>query len=119
MDELGRGTSPQEGLAIALAVVKYLHDDLQCRCLFATHFFECAELAEKLHSAANYYVDTVVETQNKTQNLTFKHKIKPGYVTQSHAIFIAKISKFPNKVIDTASDRLLQYLNSKQNAISS
>ncbi|ETO32120.1 MutS domain III family protein [Reticulomyxa filosa] len=119
MDELGRGTSPQEGLAIALAVVKYLHDDLQCRCLFATHFFECAELAEKLSGAVNYYVDTVVSTQDNTQSLTFKHKIKPGYVTQSHGIFIAKISNFPTKVIDTASNHFLQYLKSKQNVVSS
>ncbi len=96
MDEVGRGTSPKEGIAIAKGIVRYLHEKTKCRTLFSTHFFEICENEDSLEKFKNYHleVDEISE-----EGLAFKHKVKPGKCTHSHGMFIAKVAKIPEEAL--------------------
>src|SRR5262249_55857689 len=78
LDEIGRGTSTYDGVSLAWAIAEYLHDQVGCRSLFATHYHELAQLAEKLPGLRNYNV-LVREWQDE---IIFLHKIAPGSADQ-------------------------------------
>jgi DNA mismatch repair protein MutS len=99
LDEVGRGTSTYDGLAIARAVVEYIHDRLGARTLFATHYHELVELAGKLPRVSNF---NVAVTEDKGE-VVFLHHIQPGGVDRSYGIHVAKLAGLPKSVINRAN----------------
>ena len=100
LDEIGRGTSTFDGLAIAWAVAEYLHDSPahSAKTLFATHYHELTELAEKLSGARNYQI-TAAE---KDGEVVFLHKLEPGKASKSYGIAVARLAGLPAKTIARA-----------------
>ncbi|MCP4360238.1 MAG: DNA mismatch repair protein MutS [Chloroflexi bacterium] len=101
LDEIGRGTSTYDGLAIAWAIIEYLHNHprLKPRTLFATHYHELVGLADLLPLIANYNVD-VAEEGDK---VVFLHHIVPGGADQSYGIHVAQLAGLPRDVINRAN----------------
>jgi len=104
LDEIGRGTSTFDGLSIAWAVAEYLHDSPKnsAKTLFATHYHELTELAEKLPGAKNYQI-TATE---KDGDVVFLHKLERGKASKSYGIAVAKLAGLPHQVIERARDVL-------------
>ena len=88
LDEVGRGTSTYDGLAIAWAAIEYLHARVRAKTLFATHYFELTELAEQLAGVKNYHV-SVKETGG---GIVFLRKVEPGAADRSYGIEVAKLA---------------------------
>ena len=107
LDEIGRGTSTYDGLAIAWAVAEYLHDAsrLGCKTLFATHYHELVELAKTLTRVGNYNV-AVVEEEEK---VIFLHRILPGATGRSYGVHVAKLAGLP-KMVTTRAREILSWL---------
>jgi len=105
LDEVGRGTSTYDGLAIAWAAVEYLHARVRAKTLFATHYFELTELAEQLAGVKNYHV-SVKETGG---GIVFLRKVEPGAADRSYGIEVAKLAGLPNEVIARARDVLAEH----------
>ncbi|MBN1484359.1 MAG: DNA mismatch repair protein MutS [Chloroflexia bacterium] len=106
LDEIGRGTSTYDGLAIARAVVEYLHNhpDLGSRTIFATHYHELTELAEVLPRLRNFNV--AVSEEGGT--VIFLRKIVPGGADRSYGIHVAQLAGLPRTVIHRAEEVLEQ-----------
>ena len=102
LDEVGRGTSTFDGLAIAQAVVEHLQARVGCRTLFATHYLQLAAL-EKLPGVAN--VQVVVRQHH--DKLVFLHQVAPGAADKSWGVHVARLAGVPAAVIDRARDLLL------------
>ncbi|MDI6784084.1 MAG: DNA mismatch repair protein MutS, partial [bacterium] len=102
LDEIGRGTSTFDGLSIAWAVAEYIHDNLQARTLFATHYHELTQLASVLPGIKNYNV-AVREWQEK---VIFLHKIIEGPCDKSYGIAVARLAGLPISVILRAKEVL-------------
>ena len=102
LDEIGRGTSTYDGLSLAWAVVEHLHDAIGCRTLFATHYHELTDLAERLPGVANFNV-AVREWQDK---VVFLHQIVPGPADKSYGIHVACLAGVPSEVTCRAADIL-------------
>ena len=100
LDEIGRGTSTFDGLAIARAVAEYLHNHprLGCKTLFATHYHELTQLADNLPRARNYNV-AVSEEQGR---IVFLRRIVPGGADRSYGIHVAQLAGMPNAVVNRA-----------------
>src|SRR5579862_329508 len=105
LDEVGRGTSTYDGLAIAWAAVEYLHARVRAKTLFATHYFELTELAEQLEGVKNYHV-SVKETGG---GIVFLRKVEPGAADRSYGIEVAKLAGLPNEVVERAREVLVQH----------
>jgi DNA mismatch repair protein MutS len=105
LDEVGRGTSTYDGLAIAWAAVEYLHGRVQAKTLFATHYFELTELAEQLAGVKNYHV-SVKETGG---GVAFLRKVEPGAADRSYGIEVAKLAGLPQEVIVRAREVLAEH----------
>src|SRR5580698_8281692 len=105
LDEVGRGTSTYDGLAIAWAAVEYLHARVRAKTLFATHYFELTELAEQLAGVKNYHV-AVKETGG---GIVFLRKVEPGAADRSYDIEVAKLAGLPNEVIARACEVLAEH----------
>ncbi|MAW66622.1 MAG: DNA mismatch repair protein MutS [Chloroflexi bacterium] len=110
LDEIGRGTSTYDGLAIAMSVAEYIHESnhLKSRTLFATHFHEMTSLESDFKRIKNYYV-SVVEDGDK---VVFLHDIKRGISERSFGIYVAELAGLPTEVIQK-SKLLLSNLESK------
>jgi DNA mismatch repair protein MutS len=104
LDEIGRGTSTFDGLSIAWAVAEYLHNSPEhsAKTLFATHYHELTELAEKLPGAKNYRV-TATE---KDGEIVFLHKLEKGKASKSYGIAVARLAGLPAETIARAKDVL-------------
>ena len=102
LDEIGRGTSTYDGVSLAWAVVEYLHNQVQSRTLFATHYHELTELEERLEGVANFNV-SVREWENE---VVFLHKIAPGAANKSYGIHVASLAGVPKAVQQRAHDIL-------------
>jgi DNA mismatch repair protein MutS len=100
LDEIGRGTSTYDGVAIAWAVVEHIHShpELNSRTLFATHYHELTQLSEILPGVRNYNV-AVIESGGK---IVFLHKIVAGSSDRSYGIHVAQLAGLPNPVIQRA-----------------
>lgn len=107
LDEVGRGTSTNDGLSIAIAIVEYLSKNLKAKTYFATHYHELTQIAEKLDNVSNLKVD-ILEDHG---DLIFLRKIMPGSADKSYGIEVAKLSGIPIKIIERAS----QVLKSMEN----
>ncbi len=105
LDEVGRGTSTYDGLAIAWAAVEFLHARVRAKTLFATHYFELTELAEQLAGVKNYHV-SVRETGG---GIAFLRKVEPGAADRSYGIEVAKLAGLPNEVITRAREVLTEH----------
>ncbi len=109
LDEVGRGTSTYDGLAIAWAAVEYIHARTRAKTLFATHYFELTELAERLSGVKNYHV-SVKETGG---GIVFLRKVESGAADRSYGIEVAKLAGLPNEVIARAREVLAEHENAE------
>jgi DNA mismatch repair protein MutS len=102
LDEIGRGTSTYDGVAIAWAVSEHLHDQVGCRTMFATHYHELMQLPEKLAHARNLNV-AVRETDG---GIVFLHRLEPGGTDRSYGIHVAELAGLPSTVVQRAREVL-------------
>ncbi len=98
LDEVGRGTSTYDGLAIAWAVLEAVHDDLKCRCLFATHYHELVQLKDKLRCLATVNV----AAREWKGELVFLHEVRPGAADKSYGLAVARLAGVPGPVLARA-----------------
>ncbi len=101
LDEIGRGTSTYDGLAIAWAVTEYIVEHLGCRGLFATHYHELTELAEQLPGVANWNVAVreQLRPDGMGRNVVFLHRIVPGATDRSYGVHVAAMAGLPGSVV--------------------
>lgn len=104
MDEVGRGTSTLDGLAIALAAIMTLATKIKAFTLFATHFFEITEISEEYPSMVNVHVSAV----EYHDNIIFQHQVKPGAASKSYGIQVAQLAGVPGEVIQLAKKKLME-----------
>jgi DNA mismatch repair protein MutS len=98
LDEVGRGTSTYDGLAIAWAVVEAIHDRNRCRCLFATHYHELTRLAERLDSLSLHHV----RAREWKGDLVLLHELARGPADRSYGLAVAKLAGLPPPVLNRA-----------------
>jgi len=102
LDEIGRGTSTYDGLAIAWAVAEHLHDATRCRAIFATHYHELCELADRLGNAANYNV----AAKEHDDSMVLLHQLVPGGSNRSYGLAVARLAGVPPVVLARAKTKL-------------
>jgi DNA mismatch repair protein MutS len=98
LDEVGRGTSTYDGLAIAWAVVEAIHDRNRCRCLFATHYHELTRLAERLDALSLHHV----RAREWKGELVLLHEVAKGPADRSYGLAVAKLAGLPAPVLGRA-----------------
>ena len=101
LDEIGRGTATFDGLAIAWAVVEFIHGRTRAKTLFATHYHELTELADLLAGVVNLHV-SVKEAGDR---VVFLRKVEPGKADRSYGIEVARLAGFPDGVIERGAVR--------------
>ncbi len=102
LDEIGRGTSTYDGLAIAWSITEHIHNSIRARTIFATHYHHLIELENVLDNVRNYHI-AVKETQD---GLIFVRKVMPGGMSKSYGIEVAKLAGVPEKVVKRAKEIL-------------
>jgi DNA mismatch repair protein MutS len=104
LDEIGRGTSTYDGMAIARAVIEYIHNSphLGCKTLFATHYHELTELESILPKVVNYNVAVAEEGDQ----VIFLHRVVPGGADRSYGIHVAQLAGVPKAVVNRAKEIL-------------
>jgi len=102
MDEIGRGTSTFDGLALASAIATQLHDKTQAYTLFATHYFELTEFPATHHAALNVHVSAA----ESGRDIIFLHEIQPGPASKSYGIQVARLAGMPAAVVNHARHTL-------------
>jgi DNA mismatch repair protein MutS len=102
MDEIGRGTSTFDGLALASGIAAHLHDKTQAFTLFATHYFELTEFPAKHHAAMNVHVSAA----ESGADIVFLHEIQPGPASRSYGIQVARLAGIPAAVVNHARHAL-------------
>ncbi|MBL0917873.1 MAG: DNA mismatch repair protein MutS [Hydrogenophaga sp.] len=103
MDEIGRGTSTFDGLALASGIATHLHDKVRCFTLFATHYFELTEFPATHHAAVNVHVSA---TEGGSKGIVFLHQIEPGPASRSYGIQVARLAGVPAPVVQHARHTL-------------
>ncbi len=99
LDEIGRGTSTYDGISLAWAITEFLHDEVQCRTMFATHYHELTDLTATLRNASNWNV----AVRESNEDVVFLHRIVEGAAGRSYGIHVAKIAGVPRLVTDRAA----------------
>ena len=102
MDEIGRGTSTFDGLALAASIATQLHDRTQAYTLFATHYFELTEFPATHHAAVNVHVSAA----ESGRDIVFLHAIEPGPASRSYGIQVARLAGIPAAVLNQARHTL-------------
>lgn len=102
MDEIGRGTSTFDGLALAWACAKHLAENLKAYTLFATHYFEITTLPESISGIANVHLNAT----EHNDNIVFLHKVQEGPASKSYGLQVAKLAGIPAAVLLQAQDQL-------------
>ncbi|MBK4775675.1 DNA mismatch repair protein MutS [Candidatus Pantoea edessiphila] len=102
MDEIGRGTSTYDGLALAWSCAYYLTNKIKSLSLFATHYFELTFLKEKYKGITNVYFDAI----EQEDNIAFMHTVKIGSMNKSHGFSVALLAGVPKEVINLAKKKL-------------
>ncbi len=113
LDEMGRGTSTFDGLALAWATVEYLHAHVGARTLFATHYHELTILAEQLAKLKNLRV----AVKESPQGIVFLHAIEDGSANKSYGIDVARLAGLPPQVIQRARQVLKQHERSERHNV--
>jgi len=103
MDEIGRGTSTFDGLALASGIAAHLHDKVKAFTLFATHYFELTEFPASHRTALNVHV-SAAEAQGR--DIVFLHQIEPGPASRSYGVQVARLAGVPNAVVQHARHTL-------------
>jgi DNA mismatch repair protein MutS len=98
LDELGRGTSTYDGVSIAWAIIEYIQEHLGAKTIFATHYHELTEIADKLERAENY----CVAVSEDNGDVVFLHKIIKGASSDSYGIEVAKLAGLPAELVNKA-----------------
>jgi DNA mismatch repair protein MutS len=98
LDEIGRGTSTYDGLALGQAIAEYLYHESRCKTLFATHFHELTRLARRLKGCRNYRV----AVREERETIVFLHRIVPGGADRSYGIHVASLAGVPEPVLARA-----------------
>lgn len=109
LDEIGRGTSTYDGISIAWSCLEYIHSNIRCRCLFATHYHELVDLASKLQSLKNF----TVKIHDSNDKLSFLYKIIEGAANKSYGIHVAELAGLPRIVLNRAKEILLELEHNK------
>ncbi|MEO8636813.1 MAG: DNA mismatch repair protein MutS, partial [Gemmatimonadales bacterium] len=102
LDEIGRGTSTYDGVAIAWSVTEHLHDQVGCRTMFATHYHELMQLPEQLAHARNFNV----AVREAGDQVIFLHRLEPGGTDRSYGIHVAQLAGLPASVVRRAREVL-------------
>ena len=110
LDEIGRGTSTHDGMALAQAVIEFIHDHIACRALVSTHYHELAVLEETLTGLKNYHM----AVQEKKDQIIFLRKLKPGATDESYGIYCATLAGY-HQIIQRAEALLDQYRSTSGN----
>jgi DNA mismatch repair protein MutS len=108
LDEVGRGTSTFDGLAIAWATLRHLHDRVRCRTLLATHYHQLTELVQGLGGARNAHL----AVRDREGEVVFLHRLVPGSTDRSYGIHVARRAGLPDELVREA-ERLLRRLESQ------
>ncbi|HLZ59250.1 MAG TPA: DNA mismatch repair protein MutS [Ktedonosporobacter sp.] len=108
LDEIGRGTSTYDGLAIARAVVEHLHNETGARTFFATHYHELASMADELPHLG---VCTMAISEDEQEGIVFLHRVTAGCIGRSYGVHVAKLAGMPPGVVRRA-EMVLQHLES-------
>jgi DNA mismatch repair protein MutS len=103
LDEIGRGTSTYDGLAIARAVVEHLHTVTGARTLFATHYHELASMAGELPHLKVYTMQISDDMQGE---IVFLHRVTPGCIGRSYGVHVAKLAGMPQSIVRRAEEVL-------------
>ncbi|HEX7065376.1 MAG TPA: DNA mismatch repair protein MutS [Bacillales bacterium] len=111
LDEIGRGTSTYDGIALAQAIIEYIHHDIHAKTLFSTHYHELTALGDELDRLQNVHVGAVEEDGN----IVFLHKVVEGAADESYGIHVAKLADLPEGVIDRANVILKELENGSVN----
>jgi DNA mismatch repair protein MutS len=116
LDEIGRGTSTYDGLAIAQAVTEFIHEEktLGCKTLFATHYHELTELSERLDRITNLHVSV----SDINGEIIFLRQLLPGGADKSYGVHVAKLAGLPPKIIGRAWEILAMLENNKSSIAS-
>ena len=101
-DEIGRGTSTYDGMALAQAIIEYIHDRIGAKTLFSTHYHELTVLEEELEHLYNIHVSAI----EQNGQVVFLHKIKEGPTDKSYGIHVAKLAELPTELINRANEIL-------------
>ncbi|MBP9758746.1 DNA mismatch repair protein MutS [Candidatus Dojkabacteria bacterium] len=110
LDEVGRGTSTYDGVAIAWSIVEYINDKIGANILFATHYHELIQLSDSHKNISNFHVAVIDEGEN----VIFTHKISPGGMNRSYGVHVAQMAGVPNDVILNAKKILSQLENNNK-----
>ncbi|QSG13000.1 Mismatch repair ATPase (MutS family) [Halapricum desulfuricans] len=102
LDEVGRGTSTTDGLAIARAVTEFIHDEVGATTLFATHHHELTDVAEQLPAVRNRHF----ETSREDGEVVFEHEVAPGAAEASYGVEVAGVAGVPRPVVERAAELL-------------
>ncbi len=94
-DEIGRGTATYDGMALAQAIIEFIHENVKCKSLFSTHYHELTQLENHLGTLKNVHVSA----KEEKGEIVFFHKIKNGAVDKSYGINVAKLAKLPKNLI--------------------
>jgi DNA mismatch repair protein MutS len=105
MDEIGRGTSTFDGMALAFAILRHLIDKNRCLTLFATHYFELTRLSHEYSELANVHLDAV----EHNDRIVFLHAVEEGPANQSYGIQVAALAGIPNAVVRAARRQLREF----------
>lgn len=113
-DEIGRGTATYDGMALAQAIIEYIHENVKAKTLFSTHYHELTVLDQELASLANIHVSAVEENGK----VVFLHKIKEGPADKSYGIHVAQLAELPADLIKRASQILAELEAEKEQTAS-
>jgi len=102
LDEIGRGTSTYDGVAIAWAVTEHLHNVIGCKTIFATHYHELTQLTEELAHARNFNV----AVREAGDEIVFLHRLEPGGADRSYGIHVGRLAGLPGAVVARAREVL-------------
>lgn len=105
LDELGRGTSTFDGMAIAQAVIEYIHKRVKARTLFSTHYHELTQLEKSLRRLSTYQM----AVEDKHDKVYFLHKVIPGNADKSYGINVAKMAGIPEEIVQRAKKLLYEF----------
>src|SRR5204863_1195997 len=98
LDEIGRGTSTYDGVAIAWAVTECLHNSIGCKTIFATHYHELTQLTEELEHVRNFNV----AVREVGEEIVFLHRLEPGGADRSYGIHVGRLAGLPDPVVTRA-----------------
>ncbi|WP_079529922.1 DNA mismatch repair protein MutS [Halobacillus hunanensis] len=99
LDEIGRGTSTYDGMALAQAIVEHIHEKVRAKTLFSTHYHELTSLSDQLDRLKNIHV----RAEEYEGNVVFLHQIQEGAADQSYGIHVAKLADLPDSLIERAT----------------